>query len=166
MVKFLQFNLSHCRAAQDLLAQSVIEQQADLAILSDPYKAKHECVWQHSTDGRAAIWSCGQPPGHLSQRASRAGYTRAMISGITIYSCYIAPSVRINEFRAIMQEIVDDARGRSSILIAGDFNAWSTTWGSACTTRRGTILLEVVASLNVCLLSEGNRPTFSKSGRE
>ncbi|XP_070851477.1 uncharacterized protein [Drosophila suzukii] len=65
-----------------------------------------------------------------------------------------------------MQEIADDARGRSPILIAGDFNARSTKWGSASTTQRGTILLEAVASLNVCLLNEGNRPTFSKSGRE
>jgi len=86
--------------------------------------------------------------------------------GITFYSCYIAPSVHISEFRTIMQEIADDARGRSHILIAGDFNAWSTTWGSASTTQRRTILLEAVASLNVCLLNEGNRPTFSKIGRE
>jgi len=166
MVKVLQLNLNHCRAAQDLLAQTVIEQQAEVAILSEPYKDKHEGVWQRSSDGRAAIWSCGQPPGHLSQRASRTGYTRAKIKGITFYSCYIAPSAHISEFRTIMQEIADDARGRSPILIAGDFNAWSTTWGSASTTQRGTILLEAVASLNVCLLNEGNRPTFSKSGRE
>ncbi|XP_052858139.1 uncharacterized protein LOC128265930 [Drosophila gunungcola] len=65
-----------------------------------------------------------------------------------------------------MQEIADDARGRSPILIAGDFNAWSTTWGSASTTQRGTILLEALASLNVCLLNEGNRPTLSKSDQE
>nr|XP_036677992.1 uncharacterized protein LOC118879114 [Drosophila suzukii]XP_036678154.1 uncharacterized protein LOC118879394 [Drosophila suzukii] len=56
------------RATQDLLAQTVIEQQAEVAILSEPYKDKHEGVWQRSSDGRAAIWSCGQPPGHLSQR--------------------------------------------------------------------------------------------------
>jgi len=83
MVKVLQLNLNYCRAAQDLLAQTVIKQQAEVAILSEPYKDKHEVVWQHSSDGGAAIWSCGQPPGHLSQRASRAGYTRAKIKGIT-----------------------------------------------------------------------------------
>jgi len=107
-------------------------------LLRMPYKDKHEGVWQRSSDGRAAIWSCGQPPGHLSQRASRMGYTRAKIKGITFYSCYIAPSVHISEFKTIMQEIADDARGRSHILIAGDFDAWSTTWGNASTTQRGT----------------------------
>jgi len=102
---------NHCRAAQDLLAQTVIEQQAEVAILSEPYKDRHEGVWQHSSVGRAVIWSCGQPPGHLSQRASRTGYTRAKINGIPFYSSYIAPSVHISEFRTIMQEIADDTRG-------------------------------------------------------
>jgi len=45
MVKVMQLNLIHCRAVQDLLAQTVIEQQADVTILSEPYKAKHEGVW-------------------------------------------------------------------------------------------------------------------------
>jgi len=166
MVKVLQLTPKHCRAAQDLLAQTVIEHQADVSLLNEPYKVKHEGVWQHSSDGRAVKWICGQPPGHLSQRASRTGYPRAKIKGLTIYSCYIVPSVQIREFRAIMQEIADDARGGPPILIAGDFNAWSTTWDSASTTQRGTILLEAVASINVCLLNEGNRPTFSKSGLE
>jgi len=52
MVKVIQLNLNHCREAQDLLAQTVIEQQAEVAILSDPYKDRHEGVWQHSSDGR------------------------------------------------------------------------------------------------------------------
>jgi len=42
MVKVLQLNLNHCRAAQDLLALLVIEQQAEVAMLSEPYKDKHE----------------------------------------------------------------------------------------------------------------------------
>jgi len=162
MVKVLQINLNHCRAAQDLLAQTVIEQQAEVTILSEPYKDKDEGVWQRSSEGRAAIWSCGQPPEHLSQRASRTGYTRAKIKGITFYSCCIAPSVHISEFRTITQEIADDARGRSPILIAGDFNAQFTTLGSASTTQRGTILLEAVPSLNVCILNEGNRSNFQQ----
>jgi len=122
MVKVIQLNLNHCRAAQDHLAQTVIEEQAEVAKLSEPYKDRNG-VWQHSSDGGAAIWSSGQPPVHLSQRTSRTGYTRAKINGITFYSCYIAPSVHISEFRTIMQDIADDARGRSPILIAGDFNA-------------------------------------------
>ncbi|KAH8325485.1 hypothetical protein KR059_009160, partial [Drosophila kikkawai] len=125
-VKFLQLNLNHCRAAQDLLSQTAIEQRIDIAILSEPYKAKPEGVWQQSADGGAAIWSCGQPPEHLSQRASRPGYARAKCQATTIYSCYLPPSMHIDAFKDVIQEIAQDARGRSPVIIAGDFNAWHT----------------------------------------
>nr|XP_041633179.1 uncharacterized protein LOC121503116 [Drosophila kikkawai] len=105
-------------------------------------------------------------PGHLSQRASRPGYARAKVQATTIYSCYLAPSLHIDAFRDILQEIARDARGRSPVLIAGDFNAWSTAWGSSKTTQRGTILLDALATLDVCLLNDGARCTYSKAGRE
>ncbi|XP_041630599.1 uncharacterized protein [Drosophila kikkawai] len=162
MVKFLQLNLNHCRAAQVLLSQTATELKTDVAILSEPYRAKPDGVWQQSTDGGAAIWSCGQPAGHMTQRASRPGYTRAKIHEVTVYSCYLAPSMHIDAFRDVVQEIAQDARGRSSVLIAGDF----TAWGSSRTTQRGTILLDALATLNVCLLNDGNRCTYSKAGRE
>ncbi|KAH8321102.1 hypothetical protein KR059_005273, partial [Drosophila kikkawai] len=122
-VRVLQLNLNHCRSAQDLLTQTVSEQNIDVAILSEPYRPKPEGVWQQSTNGRAAIWSCGQPPCHLAQRATRPGYARAKFQGTTIYSCYLAPSLHTDEFREIVQEIAQDARGRSPVIIAGDFNA-------------------------------------------
>ncbi|XP_041632353.1 uncharacterized protein [Drosophila kikkawai] len=133
------------RAAQDLLSQTVFEEKIDIAVLSEPYKSKAEGVWQQSADGGAAIWSCGQSPGHLSQRASRPGYARAKVQATTIYSCYLAPSLHIDAFRDILQEIARDARGRSPVLFAGDFNAW---WGSSKTTQRGTILLDALATLD------------------
>ncbi|XP_070144949.1 uncharacterized protein [Drosophila kikkawai] len=153
-------------AAQDLLSQTATELKTDIAILNEPYRAKPDGVWQQSTDGGAAIWSCGQPAGHMTQRASRPGYTRAKIHEVTVYSCYLAPSMHIDAFREVVQEIAQDARGRSPVLIAGDFNAWSTAWGSSRTTQRGTILLDALATLNVCLLNDGNRCTYSKAGRE
>ncbi|XP_070141062.1 uncharacterized protein [Drosophila kikkawai] len=153
-------------SAQDLLTQTVSEQNIDVAILSEPYRPKPEGVWQQSTNGGAAIWSCGQPPCHLAQRATRPGYARAKFQGTTIYSCYLAPSLHTDEFREIVQEIAQDARGRSPVIIAGDFNAWSTAWGSTRTTQRGTIILDAFSTLDVCLLNDGRRCTFRKSGRE
>ncbi|KAH8355806.1 hypothetical protein KR084_009606, partial [Drosophila pseudotakahashii] len=81
-------------------------------------------------------------------------------------ACYRSPSVHVDDFRNIVHEIAQDTRGRSPVLIAGDFNAWSTAWGSDKTTPRGTILLDAKAPLDVCLLNDGNRCTFSKAGRE
>ncbi|KAH8252205.1 hypothetical protein KR032_009293, partial [Drosophila birchii] len=110
--------------------------------------------------------SCGQLAGHLSQRVARPGYTRATLHKMTVYSCYLAPSLSIDAFRDIVLEIAQDARVRSPVLIAGDFNAWATEWGSAKTTQRGTILLDTFTTLDVCLLKDGARCTYSKAGRE
>ncbi|KAL7725636.1 hypothetical protein ACLKA6_005695 [Drosophila palustris] len=160
MVKFLQLNLNHYRASQDLLSQTVREERIDVAILSEPYVEKHEGQWHQSTDGKAAMWSCGQPPCQLTQRLFRNGFVRAKCGNTYVYSVPLA------EFGAIIEDIAQDARSRSPVLIAGDLNAWATEWGSKSTTPRGAILLDTLASLQVCLLNTGTKSTYSKAGRE
>ncbi|KAL7723843.1 hypothetical protein ACLKA6_010352 [Drosophila palustris] len=78
----------------------------------------------------------------------------------------VAPSVSLTEYGAIIDDIAQDARGKASVIIAGDFNAWATEWGSKSTTPRGSTLLDTFASLQVCLLNTGTKSTFSKAGRE
>ncbi|KAH8283289.1 hypothetical protein KR054_011301, partial [Drosophila jambulina] len=150
-VKVLQLNLNHCRSAQDLLLQTANEHNIDVAILSEPYRPKPEGVWEQSANGGAAIWSCGQPPGHLAQRASRPGYAWAKFQATTIYSCYLAPSLPIDEFREIVQEIAQDARGRSPVIIAGGFNAAmgirSNGLSSSSATQKIKTTTSTVASL-------------------
>ncbi|XP_070065733.1 uncharacterized protein [Drosophila virilis] len=153
-------------AAQDLLAQTTRETRIDVAIISEPYTPKHIGVWHESLDAGAALWSCGQAPYQLTQRMARKGFARAKCGRIYVYSCYIPPSIPLAEYTAIIEDIAQDAHGKSPVIIAGDFNAWATEWGSSRTTPRGTILLDIFASLNVCLLNIGTRSTYSKAGRE
>ncbi|XP_070144155.1 uncharacterized protein [Drosophila kikkawai] len=123
------------RAAQDLLSQTATELKTDIAILSEPYRAKPDGVWQQSTGGGAAIWSCGQPAGHMTQRASRPGYTRAKIHEVTVYSWYLAPSMHIDAFRDVVQEIAQDARGRCTYSKAGRESVIDLTFASPELTR-------------------------------
>ncbi|KAM8702440.1 hypothetical protein ACLKA7_001771 [Drosophila subpalustris] len=81
-------------------------------------------------------------------------------------SCYIAPSLSLTEYCAVLDDIALDTQDKSPVIIAGDFNAWATDWGSSRTTPRGSILLDTFASLNVCLLNIGSKSTYSKAGRE
>ncbi|KRF85670.1 uncharacterized protein Dvir_GJ26004 [Drosophila virilis] len=97
---------------------------------------------------------------------ARKGFARAKCGRIYVYSCYIPPSIPLAEYTAIIEDIAQDAHGKSPVIIAGDFNAWATEWGSSRTTPRGTILLDIFALLNVCLLNIGTRSTYSKAGRE
>lgn len=37
-LSFIQSNLNHCSAAQDLISQYMVEENIDIALLSDPYR--------------------------------------------------------------------------------------------------------------------------------
>ena len=50
-----------------------------------------------------------------------------------------------------------ELRGKSPILIAGDFNAWSTTWG---TNPRGRLVEETLAAMDLVLLNTPGVYTF------
>lgn len=47
------------------------------------------------------------------------------------------------------------------IILTGDFNAKSVEWGSPYTDRRGDIVSEVIASMGLTVVNNGNIPTFS-----
>ncbi|XP_043064424.1 uncharacterized protein LOC122320310 [Drosophila ficusphila] len=162
----------HCRskvdlskaAAQDLLAQTVRALKIDLAILSEPYASKHDGIWFQNSQGGAAIWSCSPRPLQIQCRHSGRGFVRAKVGSLTIYSCYIAPSVDSQTFGSIVDDILEDARGRHPIIIAGDFNAWATEWGSRLTNHRGHIFLDAVARSGLTLANTGTANTYEKAG--
>ncbi|CAB0041842.1 unnamed protein product [Trichogramma brassicae] len=57
--------------------------------------------------------------------------------------------------------MAEEAQGKRPLIIAGDFNAWSTEWGSSETKPRGVILLDALSALDVELLNTGHTPTFT-----
>ena len=73
------------------------------------------------------------------------------------------PSMAHEDFERIFDRIVEDARNRSPVAIAGDFNAWAVEWGSKGTKKRGQTLLEAFSVLNLTLLNDGEKLTFIRS---
>ncbi|XP_068149518.1 uncharacterized protein [Drosophila tropicalis] len=164
MIKFIQLNLNHCWAAQELLSQTVVETKTDIAILSEPFKATTGNNWSCSISGKAAIWACGTPS--ILQRSvlNKEHYVRANISGHWVYSCYLPPSLNIQSFSDALDDLAADARTRSPVIIAGDFNAWAVEWGSGLTNAKGRALLEAFATLDIALLNVGSQNTFNRAG--
>jgi len=58
----------------------------------------------------------------------------------------------------VADELISDLRGRSNVVIGGDFKAWAEEWGSLYTN------LEGIASLDIVLLNEGSQHTFNRAG--
>lgn len=162
-MKLMQINLNHCQAAQDLLKQSVRELMVDIALLSEPYRNFDTPSWVSDSSNSSAIWSIENKVLHSARTTQELGFVRALVSGITIYSCYIPPRYSLTEFQSIVDNLTSDASNRRPLLIAGDFNAWATEWGCRSTNTRGRILLESLAALDVMVLNSGNEQTFYRN---
>lgn len=162
-MRLIQINLNHCEAAQDLLRQTVIEAKADVAIISEQYASFGDSsVFSADASDRAAVWACGKHGFQETGSGMEAGFARARINGIHVYSCYAPPSASIDEFQIFLDRLTNDARDRYPLIIAGDFNAWAVEWGGRTTNRRGTALLEAFARLQVTLVNMGSTPTFRR----
>ncbi|KAH8272503.1 hypothetical protein KR044_012135, partial [Drosophila immigrans] len=162
-MKIVQLNLNHCAAAQDLLRQSVREHKVDLANLSEPFRPGSEGAWAVDRAAKCAIWPCGKASPQLHIYLT-VGFLRAKFADVWTYSVYLAPSLSTSDFGLCLDALVADARGRSPVIIAGDFNAWAVDWGSTFTNLRGRMVLETFASLDVVLLNNGVEHTLSRAG--
>ena len=162
-MKLIQINLNHYKVAKDLLSQTVLEME--VAIICEQY-SDLASNWVSDSSKKAAIWSCGTYAIEECSTLPDVGFVRGKINGIHIYSCYAAPSLSLQEFELFLDRLTSDAKKYSPLIIAGDFNAWSTAWGSSKTNARGHSLLEAFSNLKVVLLNDGSNPTFTKAGKE
>lgn len=163
-MRVLQLNLNHTRAAQDLLMQMTREKDIDVILMSEPHRPMEGRSYLSDKTAGAAIWTAGKHA-LLETYGQAEGFARAKIKGIYFYSCYARPSWTIHEFQTMLDNIITDAKGRNPIIIAGDFNAWATEWGSRTTNQRGQNLLESFATLGVSLITDGLAHTFNRAGR-
>ncbi|CAB0028338.1 unnamed protein product [Trichogramma brassicae] len=108
-----------------------------------------------------AIWVHGGIP--VQERPARVHpyFAWARIGEIFLFSVYAPPRLSEREFSALLANITEEARGRRPLVIAGDFNAWSTEWGCRETRPRASILLDSLALLDAVLLNTGDVPTFN-----
>nr|XP_041632372.1 uncharacterized protein LOC121502730 [Drosophila kikkawai] len=151
-------------AAQDLLTQTVREVAADVAILSEPYRVSVGGEWTKVRSGKAALWLCGGRRLRMSNILAADGFVRAEVGGYCVYSCYLAPSLPLEVFSRILDDLSSDLRGRPKVIVGGDFNAWAQEWGSVSTNARGRSVLEAFASTDLFLLNDGERHTFVRAG--
>ncbi|KAL7294440.1 hypothetical protein TKK_0012437 [Trichogramma kaykai] len=161
-MRILQLNLNHCETAQDLLCDTISRLCIDVVILCEQYKNLAPAnTWLANANGQAAIWVQGGIP--VQERPARVHpyFKWARIGGIFFFSVYAPPRLSGIEFSALLENITEEARGKRPLVIAGDFNAWSTEWGCRATRPRAPILLDSLALLDAVLLNTGIVPTFN-----
>jgi len=145
-----------------LLTQRVRELDVDVAILCEQYADIEMQPWVTDSTKQAAIWACGRLPFEQLPTVPSPWFVRAKIGGIHLYSCYAPPSAPIEVFKNFLDTLAEDVRRHDPVVIAGDFNAWSTEWGSRETDARGIAVQEAFSSLDLLLMNEGNTSTYRK----
>ncbi|XP_062713362.1 uncharacterized protein LOC134290278 [Aedes albopictus] len=152
---------------QLLLRQAVVEQNCDVAIISEPYRIPPEDGnWTADRAKTVAVWTAGRYPVQEVVYCADEGFVVVKINGIFICSCYAPPRWTIEQFNQMLDRITEELIGRRPVVIAGDFNAWAVEWGSRLTTPRGSSLLEALAKLNIDIANEGSTSTYRREGRE
>ncbi len=146
--------------------QTVSESGIEVALISDPYTIPVGGRWVSDRSKSAVIWTAGKYPIQEVVSAAETGFVIAKINGIYFCSCYAPPRWTVDHFSRMLDILTGEMVGRSPAVIAGDFNAWATDWGSRQFNPRGYALLEAVAKLNVDLANVGTVSTYRMAGRD
>lgn len=162
MANILQAHLNRAWRAQDLMLQTVAENDAIMCLVSEPARIPDSPRWYGSGNGLAAVYiGRAAPLGLVSLHKRGVRYVAVSARKILFISCYVSPNVGLPEYRAFLDELSDviiNARN-FNILLAGDFNAHSLLWGSGSTSLKGELLGNWAAGLDLRLANLGNAPT-------
>lgn len=159
-IEVVQINLNHCYDAQQLLWKSAADWKCDVAMIAEPYRIPtNNDNWVSDCAGLTAIQVLGRHPIQEVISRTHEGFVVAKIADTYFCSVYAPPSWSLDQFHEMLESLTEVLLGRNPVVIGGDFNAWSTDWGSRFTNHRGRSLNEALATLDVCLLNEGTSST-------
>lgn len=162
-MQVLQLNLNHSAAAQDACLRFMRDRKISIACLSEPHRIpQNNYQWFGCVGGFAAVcWNPITFKGMVRLYVCRENYVIVIVKNIAVVSIYISPNITIQKTETILDAITDDLNRLSylRVLVCGDLNAHSTTWGSRRGTARGSLVLEWAASMDLILINKGAQPT-------
>ncbi|XP_046977643.1 uncharacterized protein LOC124543463 [Vanessa cardui] len=141
-LRCLQANLNHSARAQDLLVQSMAEWQIGVGVIS---------IVAPAIPGAPAI----------DRVAKGRGCVAAVVNGTAFVAVYASPNRSLAEFEQLLVEVgaLVGQCSPSPVIVAGDFNAKSTAWGSPATDARGEVLEEWAVSSGLTAINRGSEST-------
>ena len=170
MIRVLQCNTNRCRAAHDLLDNTLSTRGYEVCIVSEPNRARADGGrWIVDQRKDVGIWVSRSAQQRRVAVGGGRGYVWVDMGAAVFYSCYVSPNVPLTEFESYLDELersVATWSARRLVIVAGDFNSASVEWGSRATDVRGTILLEMALRRGLRTINDGRVPTFSRCEQE
>lgn len=154
------------RHASGYANQYMVEQNVDIALLSDPHKADSSSASWYADCGtqRAAIYI---PVGDITiGNVNRdTEFVAVRVNGVQVYSCYASPSRPQDHYERFLRRLEDSVRSvlpGTPVLVTADFNARSASWGDWVSNTRGEELDAMFESLELVIINTGSTPTFNR----
>lgn len=161
-IKVLQGNMNGSSIAHDLLTQYAAEWGVGVLLLSEQYRNRDGPSWISNDAGTAAIWV----PSHaIAERGVGTDYVWVRVGDVTFVSVYLSPNVTASVYASKIDELEDFLRDvNGPIVMGGDFNARAVEWGMPTTNRRGRLVMDMSARLEMLVLNDGTTPTYRRPG--
>ncbi|KAL4083152.1 hypothetical protein QTP88_028510 [Uroleucon formosanum] len=135
------------QSRQSLLQQTSAATGAQILIVSEQnWNPTHDDRWVASTDGTCAVALTATADFVPDLIGAGRAFAWIQSRGIRIYSCYISRNDTDANFANFLGDVEQSVRSvdlHCSVIIGGDFNAWSQEWGSARNDARGDQLADL-----------------------
>lgn len=151
------------------MTQVMKEEGIGLCAVAEPTRRLNPEKWCWSLDGLAAIYWNSRILGRSGTVIGRGdGYVSAELGDFILVSVYISPNSSQEEFLEFLDNLGEEVRrvGGKRIIICGDFNAKSVTWGSPKTNKRGEFVEVWAAESDMRLINTGLEPTCVRAQGE
>lgn len=167
MAKIIQANVNRSRAALDVLYAEARREGKDIIVVSEPNRtAMNNPGWISDPRLDSAIRVMPNGPAVIKHGAGQ-GYVWVESKEFVIFSCYVSPNVSLEAFQEYINNVQSAVRRHTKdVIITGDFNSSSVTWGSRETNARGEIILDWQATDSLILHNTGTNPTFIRGEQE
>ena len=134
-------------------------------MISEPYRDRDTTTWFANTSRSAALWIRGRAASRIMSHGAGEDHVWVKISDVTYVSVYLTPNCTAAEFErkvAALEDAMRDITG--NVVLAGDVNARAIEWGMTTTNKRGRLLLEMAAKLELAVGNEGQVTTYRRPG--
>lgn len=156
MFKLCQINLNNYKDAQNLLMQNIKELDIDMCAITEPAWIPYGPEWFSSGDCKSLIYII---PEHNCLINSEKYFVAAKGASFTFVSSYRSPNVTIAEFLRLLDALSKLIIKTRKLIVTGDFNAHAKQWGATNTDRRGNLLTNWTATMDLRLANVGSEPT-------
>ena len=120
MTTVFQSNLNVSSLAHALLPQLAEEVDADVIMISEPYRDRDTRTWLVNTSRSAALWLRGRARSRITSQVRGEDYIWAKVSDVPYVSVYLTPNCSAANFEWKVEALEDALRGiTGAIILAG-----------------------------------------------